>query len=224
MPQEVSTVRPSFTQVRLRVGYSIEEVDDFLERVERGLVSADEVRQVQFATVRMRAGYDEDEVDNHLDQVEAILRRRERDEELAVIREAASGQQSMVMQGLHHVELWVPDLVRADRSWSWLMAALRWLPHEQWAYGRSWRLGDTYLVIEQSPDLRPGPHDRLRPGLNHLAFHAGPRSDVDGIVAHAPAYGWRLMFADRHPYAGGPSHYAAYLENEDGFEVELVAH
>ncbi|GAA2692505.1 hypothetical protein GCM10010412_083440 [Nonomuraea recticatena] len=28
----------------------------------------------------------------------------------------------------------------------------------------------------------------------------------------------RLMFADRHPHAGGP----AYLENEQGFEVELV--
>jgi hypothetical protein len=31
------------------------------------------------------------------------------------------------------------------------------------------------------------------------------------------------MFADRHPYAGGPEHYAAYLESGEGFEVELVA-
>ncbi|CAM5298952.1 VOC family protein [Streptomyces tanashiensis] len=30
------------------------------------------------------------------------------------------------------------------------------------------------------------------------------------------------MFADRHP-SGGAGVYAAYLENEDGFEVELVA-
>jgi hypothetical protein len=27
---------------------------------------------------------------------------------------------------------------------------------------------------------------------------------------------------DRYPHAGGPDHCAAYLENEDGFEVELV--
>jgi len=27
----------------------------------------------------------------------------------------------------------------------------------------------------------------------------------------------------RYPHAGGPDHCAAYLENEDGFEVELVA-
>jgi hypothetical protein len=31
------------------------------------------------------------------------------------------------------------------------------------------------------------------------------------------------MFADRHPHAGGEDHYAAYMENQDGFEVELVA-
>lgn len=33
---------------------------------------------------------------------------------------------------------------------------------------------------------------------------------------------WRLLFPDRHPYAGGEGHCAAYLENGDGFEVELV--
>jgi hypothetical protein len=42
-------------------------------------------------------------------------------------------------------------------------------------------------------------------------------------VAEAPDYGWQLLFSDRHPYAGGPSHYAAYLENAEGFEVEVVA-
>jgi hypothetical protein len=31
------------------------------------------------------------------------------------------------------------------------------------------------------------------------------------------------MFPDRHPHAGGPEHYAAYLENADGYEVELVS-
>jgi hypothetical protein len=27
----------------------------------------------------------------------------------------------------------------------------------------------------------------------------------------------------RHPHAGGPDHYVAYLANTDGFEVEFVA-
>jgi hypothetical protein len=47
--------------------------------------------------------------------------------------------------------------------------------------------------------------------------------DVDRLVADAPAYGWTLLFADRHPQAGGPGTYAGYLANADGFEVELVA-
>jgi DivIVA domain-containing protein len=222
-------VHPSFSQVRLREGYAIVEVDDFLNRVERGMVTADEVRNVQFTTVRLRSGYNEDQVDDHLDEIEAMLRRRERDDAVAATRHAAAPPpppppaQVRIPAAVHHVELWVPDLARATRSWGWLLAALRWQPHQQWAYGRSWRFADTYLVIEQSPDLRPGPHDRMRPGLNHLALHAGERQELDAIVAHAAGYGWRLLFADRHPFAGGPNHYAAYLENEDGFEVELVA-
>jgi hypothetical protein len=43
------------------------------------------------------------------------------------------------------------------------------------------------------------------------------------MVGEALLHGWRLMFADRHPYAGGEQHYAAYLEDSDGYEVELVA-
>jgi hypothetical protein len=46
---------------------------------------------------------------------------------------------------------------------------------------------------------------------------------VEDLVVRAPDHGWRLMFADRHPYAGGDQHYAAYLEDWDGYEVELVA-
>jgi catechol 2,3-dioxygenase-like lactoylglutathione lyase family enzyme len=67
-------------------------------------------------------------------------------------------------------------------------------------------------------------YDRCRPGLNHLAFHVGDRTLVDALVAQAPAYGWKLMFPDRHPHAGGEQHYAAYLEDIDGFEIELVAY
>jgi catechol 2,3-dioxygenase-like lactoylglutathione lyase family enzyme len=125
--------------------------------------------------------------------------------------------------GLHHVELWVPDLDRAVQEWGWLLGRLGYKPFQDWPDGRSWRLGGTYLVVEQSSALTAAEHDRLRPGLNHLAFHAGPRQRVDELAADGPAYGWTLLFPDRHPYAGGPGHYAAYLASTDNFEVELVA-
>jgi catechol 2,3-dioxygenase-like lactoylglutathione lyase family enzyme len=125
--------------------------------------------------------------------------------------------------GLHHVELWVPDLDRAIAQWGWLLAELGYLPFQEWAAGRSWRRQGCYLVVEQSPAMAGREHDRLRPGLNHLAFHAGGRPRVDALTAAAPEHGWTLLFADVHPHAGGPGHYAAYLVNSDGYEVELVA-
>jgi catechol 2,3-dioxygenase-like lactoylglutathione lyase family enzyme len=123
----------------------------------------------------------------------------------------------------HHVELWVPDLARAERSWGWLLTRLGAEPHQSWAHGRSWRWpGDgAYLVLEQSPALTGDRHDRCSPGLNHLAFRVD--HDLDGLVAEAPEHGWTLLFPDRHPHAGGPEHRAAYLEDADGYEVELVA-
>lgn len=129
----------------------------------------------------------------------------------------------MTRGGLHHVELWVADLAGAERSWGWLLGELGYTPGDRWERGRTWHRGDTYLVIEQSTALTAATHDRCRPGLNHLAFHAGSRSDVDALTAAAPAHGWSLLFADLHPYAGGPGNYAAYLADEQGFEVELVA-
>ncbi|MGH3731132.1 MAG: VOC family protein [Micromonosporaceae bacterium] len=125
--------------------------------------------------------------------------------------------------GLHHVELWVPDLHTAVRGWGWLLGELGYGLDSRWPNGITYRLDDCYLVLEQSPALSATTHERTRPGLNHLAFHAGTRVDVDRLVAAAPDHGWVLLFPDRHPYAGGPDHYAGYLTDGDGYEVELVA-
>jgi len=124
---------------------------------------------------------------------------------------------------IHHIELWLHDLAGQLPSWNWLFGRLGWLPHQGWSDGRSWQATDgSYLVIEESPDLAADVFDRTRAGINHLALNA-ERSQVDAIAADADDHGWNLLFADRHPYAGGAEHYAAYLENEFGFEVELVA-
>lgn len=124
---------------------------------------------------------------------------------------------------IHHLELWVDDLDETSRSLGWLLDELGYRLYQDWPAGHSWRLGATYVVAERSPDLAGGGHDRRRPGLNHMAFHAGTRTEVDHLVRAGAAHGWQLMFTDRHPYAGGPDHYAAYLQDAAGFEVELVA-
>ncbi|MBF0721996.1 GNAT family N-acetyltransferase [Sanguibacter inulinus] len=130
---------------------------------------------------------------------------------------------------LHHVEIWVPDLEEARATWGWLLTELGYSPFQTWDTGFSLRLGGTYLVFEQSAALSSSEHDRLRPGLNHLALHSGSQARVDRLYAAAQEKGWTPLFADRYPWAGGkpsdgrPGHYAAFLQNSAGFEVELVA-
>ncbi|MFE5512239.1 VOC family protein [Streptomyces sp. NPDC056529] len=123
---------------------------------------------------------------------------------------------------LHHVEIWVPDLNRAISDWQWLLEDLGYTLYQQWANGRSWKLGTTYLVFEQSPALTAERHDRCAPGLNHLAFHIDTADHVDILTAKACENGWTLLFPDRHPHAGGAHQHAAYLESRDGFEIELI--
>ncbi|TDB70451.1 VOC family protein [Micromonospora sp. KC723] len=134
-----------------------------------------------------------------------------------------AGRSALNVGALHHVEVWVPSLDAATTSWGWLLGELGWTPYQRWPAGRSWRLGPTYLVLEESPALRGPVHDRFAPGLNHLAFHAGTPAAMDRLVAAAPGHGWELLFPDRHPHAGGPQTYCAYLSDTQGYEVELVA-
>jgi DivIVA domain-containing protein len=125
---------------------------------------------------------------------------------------------------IHHVELWVRDFDSAVSSFGWLFKNIGWRIGRAWDRGCAWTsTGGPYIVIESGPDLLWMPYDRRGPGLNHLAFEVPDRTLVDRIASDGPSHGWQLMFADRHPYAGGPDHYAAYLENAEGFEVEIIA-
>ncbi|GIW72202.1 MAG: hypothetical protein KatS3mg102_1744 [Planctomycetota bacterium] len=125
---------------------------------------------------------------------------------------------------LHHLELYVSDLERSAAFWGWLLELLGYRPFQRWEGGRSWRLGPSYLVLVQAEGayLEP-PYHRKRVGLNHLALHAASREQVDEVTRLLRARGVTVLYEDRHPYAGGPGHYAVYFEDPDRIKVELVA-
>ncbi|ALV47897.1 glyoxalase (plasmid) [Arthrobacter alpinus] len=133
------------------------------------------------------------------------------------------GVNNDLVGALHHVELWVPSLKRAEDEWGWILTRLGYSSDQNWVQGTSWRRGATYIVVEESPALTSKDHQRTAPGLNHLAFHAGSTQQVDALLKDSRLHGWRPLFAEKYPNAGGPDHYAAYLVNSDGFEVELIA-
>ncbi|WP_144874419.1 VOC family protein [Microbacterium sp. 1.5R] len=127
------------------------------------------------------------------------------------------------MAGFHHVEVWVADLTQACAEWGWLLDRLGFERESSWPEGESWAAGGAYLTLTTSPNLSGAVHDRRAPGVNHLAFSVEGAAEVDEIIADAPAHGWRRLYQDRYPHAGGSDHYAGWLENSAGFKAEVVA-
>lgn len=123
---------------------------------------------------------------------------------------------------LHHLTLWVPDLTRAEASWCWLLCQIgyeRVSPVDHVVLLR--HPSGVAIALEQSADMVPGMlYSRMRPGLNHLAFLVPEREVLDRITADAAAHGWTRLPTDGHPIVGGGD--VVYLEDRDGFEVELV--
>jgi catechol 2,3-dioxygenase-like lactoylglutathione lyase family enzyme len=126
---------------------------------------------------------------------------------------------------LHHVELYVSDLARSVAFWTPLMAILGY-EADAWSGGMNYLRGpdDTYLcLLPADPAHLAAGYHRKRIGLNHLAFRAASRAQVDEVTRWLRAGGHGLLYEDRHPYAGGPDYYAVFFEDPDRFKLEVVA-
>ena len=81
-------------------------------------------------------------------------------------------------RAIHHWDLWVTDPAVAADEWGWLFGELGWAVD-----GASWMADDgTYVfLVECLPDQVDAPYDRMRPGVNHLAFTVEDRPLLDRI-------------------------------------------
>lgn len=125
---------------------------------------------------------------------------------------------------LHHLEIYVSNLSKSSEFWGWLLGELGYDPYQKWDSGISWKHGETYLVFVQAEERYLDiAYHRSRVGLNHLAFHAESRQQVDEITTQLMEKGINILYQEKHPYAGGDSHYAVFFEDPDRIKVELVA-
>ncbi len=126
----------------------------------------------------------------------------------------------------HHVELYVRDLERSADFWGWLLTRLGFEAFQEWDEGISWRSttepSGPYLALVLAPE-GAGDLDRRSVGLNHIAFSAPDTDEVDRLTEELRERGVRVLYPDRHPYAGGPDHYAVFFEDPDGLKVEVTA-
>ncbi|WP_066306569.1 VOC family protein [Bacillus sp. FJAT-29814] len=125
---------------------------------------------------------------------------------------------------LHHLEINVSNLRKTIEFWEWFLTELGYQQYQKWDFGISWKYGETYLVFVQAEErFMDPPYHRRRVGLNHLAFHAKSRVQVDAMTEKLKEKGVRILYPDKHPYAGGEHHYAVFFEDPDRIKIELVA-
>ena len=125
---------------------------------------------------------------------------------------------------LHHIEIYVSDLEKSINFWSWFLLELGYELYQEWDKGKSYKLADTYLVFVQvEKEHLDIPFHRCKAGLNHLAFHAESKKHVEEMTNLLREKGIKILYEDKHPYAGGNGHYAVYFEDPERMKVELVA-
>lgn len=125
---------------------------------------------------------------------------------------------------VNHFEMNVSNLDKTIAFWEPLLLKLNYELFQSWPQGRSYLLGDTYLVFVQTetPFLDALFH-RKHTGLNHIAFH------VDSLTTLAEFKTWlttrdaTFLYPERYPHAGGDDVYTLFFEDPDRIKVELVA-
>lgn len=125
---------------------------------------------------------------------------------------------------IHHIELYVSDLVQSMKFWSWFLSDLGYELYQKWDRGQSYKLEESYIVFVQTEEkYMEIPYHRCGVGLNHLAFHADSREEVDVMTEKLIHRGIKILYEERHPFAGGEDYYAVFFEDPDRIKVEFVA-
>ena len=88
---------------------------------------------------------------------------------------------------------------------------------QQYANGATWG-------IEIRPPREAPPrdhHERYAPGIDHLAFHAESRADVDNLYATLIGAGYTVADPPAE-YDYTPGYYAVAFDDPDGIRLEVV--
>jgi len=124
---------------------------------------------------------------------------------------------------LHHIEIYCSNLIKTRDFYSWLLNFLDYKIYQEWTEGFSFKLGETYIVFVQTEKrFLDVPYHRCRTGLNHLAFHASSKDDVDRLTDFLKQKHIKILYSDKHPHAGGNETYSVFFEDPDRIKLEFT--
>jgi len=125
------------------------------------------------------------------------------------------------MPRLHHLDLTVSDAAKSIEFYDKILIRLgfRRLPADE-GVDALW-LGRGIAIGLRAARAPCSPHARHCPGLHHLAFTAGSRSEVDGFYVFLCELGAQVLHAPAE-YDYNPGYYAVFFLDPDGIKLELV--
>lgn len=128
---------------------------------------------------------------------------------------------------ISHLDLNVSDPEESVRFYSIVLGHLGFERHDI-GVGRAWwslRYADGSLFgIEVRPPAAQAPraqHERYSPGIDHLAFHAASRHDVDALHAKLIDAGYAVADPPNE-YDYTPGYYAVAFDDPSGIRLEVV--
>ena len=127
--------------------------------------------------------------------------------------------------GVHHLDLVVSDLERSLAFYRELLEPLGYHRATDIVGERGERvvyIGGTGVVpVSLREAQTPGPYDRYRIGLHHLAFEAPSREAVDERLRWVRAQGVEIE-NDPKEYGYMPGYYAGFFRDPDGIKLEIL--
>lgn len=127
---------------------------------------------------------------------------------------------------LDHVGVNVPELDAAKAYYDVMMPVLGMEPFfesdKEFSYRPAGGKPGTTIFFYRAPDL--GDYSRRRVGLQHLAFRARARSEVDAAYAKAVELGNGIVFEPQLFPQYHENYYASFWHDPHGFMLEMVCH
>jgi catechol 2,3-dioxygenase-like lactoylglutathione lyase family enzyme len=127
---------------------------------------------------------------------------------------------------IDHIGLNVPDLGAAKSYYDVMMPSLGYEPffatHEQFSYRPAGEKPGTTVFFYVAP--LKNEYVRKHVGLEHLAFRARTRSQVEDAHAKAVEVGSPILFSPRPFPQYHANYYAAFWFDPHGFLLEIVCH
>jgi glyoxylase I family protein len=128
---------------------------------------------------------------------------------------------------ISHLDLNVANPAASVRFYELVLGHLGFEHHPVEAGRSRWSLGypdGARCEIEVRPPAQPARsarHERYSPGIDHLAFHAESRSDVDALHDKLVTAGYRVAEPPRE-YDYTPGYYAVAFDDPSGIRLEVV--